>query len=738
MSQKLKGKKDKNDPSRFQGEGVNFRAKLIGVDDVESARGDKMCQESLQKLKAAVKASGEHKQRILVNVSLEGLTLIDERTKAIEHNHAVHRISFISRDVTDNRAFGYIYGVGDGTHKFFAIKTLQAAEYLVLTLRDLFQCVYELKKQEMEEAKSKQETGETTEGTEGGPKEGGDNIYQVPTNGAPVEGKEGESIYQVPGSNAPVNNTDETDTANLLDLENELQSLQEGIQQMDTFEDIFGSGSGQAPPAEGTAPKSDPWGAPATSTADSSGFGDSFGATSNVPANNNDPFQTAFSTPSTAAQSPFSAPPAATTPFSAPLVQMNLAAVSSSPFQSPAPAQTMAQPGGFGSGFITAPTSMNPMAGLSAPPMQSGFGQPTFGTAPSPALSNPLAGGIFGTPVHPGMGYSAPPAATNPFSAGGFAGPPAANPIPSGDMFGGAPVMMPTNTNAPAVPPRSGEDGDQKPRAGSDLFGDLCEIGPSKTKGKSPKQLFEEQKAEPKRTLNELKVVPPTQASLSHLILSSPSPTTKTNSFCDTADHFEPFPFPDDNNPADPFHPHKPDSNNIHFLSQSSSQIPMNGRSALGSSGDDDFFDMPSPLTPPPPLPGENTVNGHGPPLPPPRPGVPGLKSIPRPRGGKSNTPNTQATNKTVANGSALLNFAVSNPFDDPFFTNGDMSGVSATTVIVSEKSRSSTVSARDTSAPTASPFGDFSIFGAPPPSSDPVYATVNKNKPPDGTLDLL
>lgn len=34
-------------------------------------------------------------------------------------------------------------------------------------------------------------------------------------------------VSQVPGSNAPVKNTDETDTANLLDLENELQSLQE-------------------------------------------------------------------------------------------------------------------------------------------------------------------------------------------------------------------------------------------------------------------------------------------------------------------------------------------------------------------------------------------------------------------------------------------------------------------------------------------------------------------------------
>lgn len=127
---------------------------------------------------------------------------------------------------------------------------------------------------------------------------------------------------------------------------------------MDTFEDIFGSGSRQAPPAEGMAPKSDPWGAPATSTADSAGFGDAFGATSSAPASNNDPFQTAFSTPSTAAQSPFSAPAAGNTPFPAPVGQMNFTAVSSSPFQAPAPAQTMAQPGGYGSAFMTAPTSM--------------------------------------------------------------------------------------------------------------------------------------------------------------------------------------------------------------------------------------------------------------------------------------------------------------------------------------------------------------------------------------------
>lgn len=49
----------------------------------------------------------------------------------IEHEHVVNKISFIARDVTDNRAFGYVCGA-EGQHQFFAIKTAQQ----VMTLAD--------------------------------------------------------------------------------------------------------------------------------------------------------------------------------------------------------------------------------------------------------------------------------------------------------------------------------------------------------------------------------------------------------------------------------------------------------------------------------------------------------------------------------------------------------------------------------------------------------------------------
>ncbi|XP_008990383.1 disabled homolog 2 isoform X3 [Callithrix jacchus] len=150
--------------ARFKGDGVKYKAKLIGIDDVPDARGDKMSQDSMMKLKgmaAAGRSQGQHKQRIWVNISLSGIKIIDEKTGVIEHEHPVNKISFIARDVTDNRAFGYVCG-GEGQHQFFAIKTGQQAEPLVVDLKDLFQVIYNVKKKE-EEKKKMEEANKTVE-----------------------------------------------------------------------------------------------------------------------------------------------------------------------------------------------------------------------------------------------------------------------------------------------------------------------------------------------------------------------------------------------------------------------------------------------------------------------------------------------------------------------------------------------------------------------------------------------
>lgn len=71
---------DKGGAIRFIGDGVIFKAKLIGILEVAEARGDRMCQEALFDLKMAIRAAGEHKQRITINVAIDGLKLRDEKT----------------------------------------------------------------------------------------------------------------------------------------------------------------------------------------------------------------------------------------------------------------------------------------------------------------------------------------------------------------------------------------------------------------------------------------------------------------------------------------------------------------------------------------------------------------------------------------------------------------------------------------------------------------------------------
>ncbi|XP_078657661.1 uncharacterized protein LOC144903425 isoform X18 [Branchiostoma floridae x Branchiostoma belcheri] len=344
-----KGKKepltDEEKVKQYEGDGMVFKGKVIGIDDVEAARGDKMCQDSMNKLKLAVKASGAHKQRITISVSLQGLKIIDLASGAINHRHPVHKISFIARDVTDNRAFGWVFSPGEGQHKFFAIKTEKQAEAVVLSIRDLFQTVYNVKKAEMDKKKQAQQDG-TTDPTNG------ESYYQVPTN-KPVE-QDGEAQPAAAEQNAGEAKAG-AQVGNLLDLEEELQSLQTGIKDMDKLADLF------------AAQPNDPFSSPDSTANTPNRQQDLFGSPV-APVGNQPPANQAFANPAIQQQidpfgGSFTAPPVQQPGFSQPPMGFN-------------------QPqAGFGQGFSTAPM----VTTMQSPPMmaQPGFGSPAgFGASP--------------------------------------------------------------------------------------------------------------------------------------------------------------------------------------------------------------------------------------------------------------------------------------------------------------------------------------------------------------------
>ncbi|XP_060887837.1 DAB adaptor protein 1a isoform X1 [Labrus mixtus] len=191
---------------RFKGDGVRYKAKLIGLDEVTAARGDKLCQDSMMKLKgiaAAARSKGEHKQKVFLTISFGGIKIYDEKNGVLQHHHAVHEISYIAKDITDHRAFGYVCGK-EGNHRFVAIKTAQSAEPVILDLRDLFQLIYEIKqREEMEKKAQKDKQCEQAVYQTILEEDLEDPVYQYIVFEAghePIRDQSEESIYQVPTS----------------------------------------------------------------------------------------------------------------------------------------------------------------------------------------------------------------------------------------------------------------------------------------------------------------------------------------------------------------------------------------------------------------------------------------------------------------------------------------------------------------------------------------------------------
>ena len=74
---------------------------LVGVEELGSNVGDKMkmCEDALERLKAELASTKEHKTRISVDVSLEGIRIMEEKSRKLLYFHQVHQLVFIAFDV---------------------------------------------------------------------------------------------------------------------------------------------------------------------------------------------------------------------------------------------------------------------------------------------------------------------------------------------------------------------------------------------------------------------------------------------------------------------------------------------------------------------------------------------------------------------------------------------------------------------------------------------------------------
>lgn len=77
-------KEGESKTKKYEGDGQPFKGKLIGMEDLPIDRDEKVCLEAMFKLKAVVRARGEHKQRIQLNLTMSAVKVIDDTTKVFK------------------------------------------------------------------------------------------------------------------------------------------------------------------------------------------------------------------------------------------------------------------------------------------------------------------------------------------------------------------------------------------------------------------------------------------------------------------------------------------------------------------------------------------------------------------------------------------------------------------------------------------------------------------------------
>ncbi|KAK8788107.1 hypothetical protein V5799_022115 [Amblyomma americanum] len=96
----------------------------------------------MRRLKEALRACRQHKQRVHLTVSFLGIRIRYEKSWALLPHHPVNRISFISQDTCNAQVVAYIYVAQDDSYYYITVKTEKAEQEAALVA--LFQMVLDI------------------------------------------------------------------------------------------------------------------------------------------------------------------------------------------------------------------------------------------------------------------------------------------------------------------------------------------------------------------------------------------------------------------------------------------------------------------------------------------------------------------------------------------------------------------------------------------------------------------
>ncbi|KAB5584608.1 hypothetical protein PHYPO_G00109500 [Pangasianodon hypophthalmus] len=127
---------------------VAYSAKFLGITPVDQPKGTDVVRVAVRKLKFQrhiKKSEGEKIPKVELQISIYGVRILDPKTKDVQHNCQLHRMSFCADDKTDKRIFAYICTEPDTKrHLCYVFDSEKCAEEITIAIGQAFDLAYKM------------------------------------------------------------------------------------------------------------------------------------------------------------------------------------------------------------------------------------------------------------------------------------------------------------------------------------------------------------------------------------------------------------------------------------------------------------------------------------------------------------------------------------------------------------------------------------------------------------------
>uniref|UniRef100_A0A674N2V7 PTB domain-containing engulfment adapter protein 1 n=2 Tax=Takifugu rubripes TaxID=31033 RepID=A0A674N2V7_TAKRU len=149
MNRAFNRKKDKtwmHTPEALAKHYISYNVKFLGNTEVEAPKGTEVVKDAVRKLKFQrhiKKSEGQKIPKVELQISIYGVKILDPKTKDVQHNCQLHRISFCADDKTDKRIFTFICKDSESNkHLCYVFDSEKCAEEITLTIGQAFDLAY--------------------------------------------------------------------------------------------------------------------------------------------------------------------------------------------------------------------------------------------------------------------------------------------------------------------------------------------------------------------------------------------------------------------------------------------------------------------------------------------------------------------------------------------------------------------------------------------------------------------